>query len=264
MSSDHSVQDASLPRFAVAFQPIVAPAPRRVVAHEALLRGRGGTPAGGVLGRVPPRERARFEQAALAAALSAFAATGARSALHVNACPVTLARAPDSFDPLAEVAGGEGAVRIVVEMAEGGSAEPDHLARAAAEARARGLAVALDQFGTGYGGLGLLDLVRPSVAKLDMSLCRGIHLHRARRSIVAALLAAAAERAITVVAVGVESEGEYRCLAGLGVALFQGFLFAPPVTGEAPGPDAVAWPPASAPPWWSGGSVARAVHARDV
>lgn len=238
---------AGLPRFAIAFQPIVDAEARAVVAHEALLRGPSGTPAGGVLARVHPSVRQRFELDAVAAVLSAFAGTDPAASLHVNLSPAVLLRAPGTVAALARMIAGSAvaADRVVIEVTDGDRIDDaEALAAASAALRANGLRVALDEFGTGYGGVGLLDAVAPDLAKLDIGLTRNIHLHRARRPIVAALLEACARARVGVVAVGVESEGEYRCLAGLGVTRFQGFLFAPPVTGHVLAADEVSFPPA--------------------
>lgn len=232
--------------YAIAFQPIVDAAAGTVVAHEALLRGPAGSPAGGVLARVPAAERQRFEIEAIAAVLAAFATSGSAAALHVNLSPSVLLHEPGTVSLIARAVAAGPAMpgRIVVEVAEGeriGDAEA--LAAAAAALRAEGIGVALDAFGTGYGGVGLLDAVAPDLVKLDMALTRNIHLHRARRPIVTALVEACARAGIGVVAVGVESEGEYRCLEGLGLRLFQGFLFAPPVTGQVLAAEEVSFPP---------------------
>jgi EAL domain-containing protein (putative c-di-GMP-specific phosphodiesterase class I) len=248
---------AALPRFAVAFQPIVDAPGRGIVGHEALLRGPSGSPAGGVLARVRDADRQRFEMEAIAAVLAAFPGAGAATALHVNISPSVLLRAPGTIPWLARMASAASVApeRIVIEVTEGERIDDaDALAAAAAALRGHGLRIALDAFGTGYGGVGMLEAVRPDLVKLDMGLTRNIHLHRARRPIVAALLEASAGAGIGVVAVGVESEGEYRCLAGLGVTLFQGFLFSPPVTGRMLAAEEVSFPPSPPPlpaadPW---------------
>jgi EAL domain-containing protein (putative c-di-GMP-specific phosphodiesterase class I) len=237
---------AGLPRFAIAFQPIVDAAAGTVVAHEALLRGLSGTPAGGVLARVHAPERQRFELDAIAVVLTAFAGADPAAALHVNLSPAVLLHAPGTVAEVARMVAASrvAAHRVVIEVTEGERIDDaDALADTAAALRGIGVRVALDEFGTGYGGMGLLGAVAPDLVKLDMGLTRNIHLHRARRPIVASLLAACALERVGVVAVGVESEGEYRCLAGLGVTLFQGFLFAPPVTGHVLSSDEVSFPP---------------------
>lgn len=237
------------PRFRVAFQPIVDIAARRVRAYEALLRGPGGTPAGGVLARVPAATRPAFETEALSAILDRFGA--GEGDLHVNFSPAVLAPQRHGITQLiarlAVSALPPG--RFVIEVTEGeriGDAEA--LSAMTREAHAAGFRVALDDFGTGYGGLGLLAEARPDLVKLDRSLIRGIHQHRARHPILARLLDAAAGFGIGAVAVGVETEAEFHCLASLGVTLFQGFLVAPPTTGPLVRMEEIALPLALSPP----------------
>lgn len=222
---------AGVPRFEVAFQPIVDIAAGRVRAYEALLRGLGGTPAGGVLARVPAQARAAFEFEALAAVLDRFGKGEAD--LHMNFSPAVLVRQPRMVAHLAArlAVAALPPSRLVIEVTEGeriGDAEA--LAGMMAEARACGFRIALDDFGTGYGGLGLLAEVLPDLVKLDRSLIRGVHQHRVRHPILLRLLEESARLGIGAVAVGVETEAEFHCLASLGVTLFQGFLVSPPTT----------------------------------
>jgi EAL domain-containing protein (putative c-di-GMP-specific phosphodiesterase class I) len=230
----HGTADsAAAPRFAVAFQPIVDAAAGRIRAHEALLRGPGGSPAGGVLARVPDPERAAFETTAIDAILRRMAGPDGAADLHVNISPGVLLRRDGVVASLGErlAAAGFPPARLVVEVTEGERIDDtDALKRVIGQARALGLRIALDEFGTGYGGLALLADVDPDMIKLDMTLIRGIHLHRVRRSIVSGILRMAGSLKLDVVAVGVESESEYHCLADLGVTLLQGFLFAAPAT----------------------------------
>jgi EAL domain-containing protein (putative c-di-GMP-specific phosphodiesterase class I) len=219
------------PRYGVAFQPIVDIAAGRVRGYEALLRGPSGTPAEGVLARVPAGIRTAFEIEVLSAILDRFGA--GEGDLHVNFSPAVLVRQRHAVVDLAArlSASALPPARFVIEVTEGeriGDAEG--LAVLMREARARGFRVALDDFGTGYGGLGLLAEARPDLVKLDRSLIRGIHQHRARHPILARMLEAAGRLGIGAVAVGVETEAEFLCLASLGVTLFQGFLVSPPTT----------------------------------
>jgi EAL domain-containing protein (putative c-di-GMP-specific phosphodiesterase class I) len=237
------------PRFAVAFQPIVDVAAGRVRAYEALLRGPGGSPAGGVLARVPAGERASFETEALSTILDLFGA--GEGDLHVNFSAAVLVRQRNAVAHLAARLSVSHLppARFVIEVTEGeriGDAEA--LAAMMREARACGFRIALDDFGTGYGGLGLLAEAKPDLVKLDRSLIRGIHQHRVRHPIVMRMLEAAGRLGIGAVAVGVETEAEYHCLASLGVTLFQGFLVSPPTTGRLVRIEDITLPLAFAPP----------------
>ncbi len=241
------------PRFDVAFQPIVDVGAGRIVAHEALLRGLGGTPADGVLARVPPARRVAFEAEAVATILSHFATAGAEYDLHVNVSPAVLLRAPGMPATVADLVEGSALApsRVVIEVTEGERIDDSTaLARVVTKARERGLRIALDDFGTGYGGIGLLDEVRPDLVKLDMSLVRGINHHRIRRPTVSRILDAAGRLGIGVVAVGIETEGEFHCLTELGVTLVQGFLVAPPARERLVQSDEIVLPVRRSVPAW--------------
>ena len=87
---------------------------------------------------------------------------------------------------------------------------------------------ALDDFGTGYNSeKNLLELM-PRYLKLDMALIRNVHKHADRQLLISGLITFAHEQNILVLAEGVESEQELRCLLNLGVDLLQGFLLARP------------------------------------
>ncbi len=100
--------------------------------------------------------------------------------------------------------------------------------------RAQGFTTAIDDFGAGYAGLGLLAELHPDVIKLDMMLIRGIDTSAVKRSIVAAVVALGADLGIEPLAEGIETPGELATLRALGVRLCQGYLFAKPETGALP------------------------------
>lgn len=220
------------PGFGIAFQPIVDASERRVIAQEALVRGLGGSPAAGVLGRVEGGQRFGLEIAIARHALARAVALGIDSDVHVNVSPGVLMHAPDVLSALVAVAGAEGfpVARLVLEVTEGERIDdPPRLRRVVETARARGLRIAIDDFGAGYNGLSLLAEVQPDIIKVDMTLTRGIDVHRVRRSIVAGILRMVEPMRLRVIAEGVESIGEFSCLMGLGITEMQGFLFGHPV-----------------------------------
>ena len=91
--------------------------------------------------------------------------------------------------------------------------------------------IAIDDLGAGYAGLSSFTQLEPDVAKLDMSLVRGIDTDTRRRSIVRSMKQLCSELGILVVAEGVETVAERDTLDDLGCDLLQGYLFAKPCRG---------------------------------
>ncbi len=103
-----------------------------------------------------------------------------------------------------------------------------HVERIVEAYRKFGFLTALDDFGAGYAGLGLLSRLQPDLIKIDMELLRNIHLSRAKQAIVAGIVGIARELDILVLAEGVENEQELTVLRAAGISLFQGYHFAKP------------------------------------
>ena len=97
-----------------------------------------------------------------------------------------------------------------------------------------GFATALDDFGAGHAGLGLLAKLQTDVVKLDMELIRGIDSSMPRRMIVDGVVRMLERMNIGVIAEGIETEGEYAALRALGLRYFQGYLFAKPALRALP------------------------------
>lgn len=94
--------------------------------------------------------------------------------------------------------------------------------------REKGATVALDDLSAGGSSLRCLEAVRPDVAKLDISLTRGIEASAARRALVRALADVAHEMNCKVVAVGIERDSELEAVCELGVDFGQGFYLGQP------------------------------------
>lgn len=92
----------------------------------------------------------------------------------------------------------------------------------------RGLALVVDRFGLGdggLGGLGVLDGVPVSVLKLDRGVAARITDDQLTRSLVAMIVAAAADAGVEVIAQGVEEHVQAEALMALGVTAATGYLF---------------------------------------
>jgi EAL domain-containing protein (putative c-di-GMP-specific phosphodiesterase class I) len=95
--------------------------------------------------------------------------------------------------------------------------------------RSEGVRLAVDDAGAGFSSFRhILDL-QPDVIKLDFGLIHGIDSDLARQSLGRALLTFASETpGTTIVAEGIETEGELETLRALGCPSGQGFLLGRP------------------------------------
>jgi EAL domain-containing protein (putative c-di-GMP-specific phosphodiesterase class I) len=220
--------------FSMAFQPIVDAEAGTVFAYEALVRGPAGEPAFSILSQVTAENRYAFDQScrvkAITGAVSAgILATGAR--LSINFLPnavyspaacirLTLKTALESGFP---------SDRIIFEFTENEEmTDPVHVQSIVESYRKMGFGTALDDFGAGYAGLGLLAKFQPDAIKLDMELIRGVDSSLPRRMIVASLVGLCRDMGIRLIAEGIETEAEYTALRSAGVRYMQGYLFARP------------------------------------
>jgi EAL domain-containing protein (putative c-di-GMP-specific phosphodiesterase class I) len=217
----------------MAFQPIVDVTTGAVFAQEALVRGRRGEGAGAVLAHVSEETRYAFDQACRVKAIelaAALAIAEAGAYLSINFLPnavyepsacirSTLAAASKTGFPLR---------RIIFEFTESEKLDVQHVLKILHAYRAIGFKTAIDDFGAGWSGLGLLSLFTPDIVKLDMDLVRGIDRRREARIIVSNTLRMLDELGVTAVCEGIETIEEFEVLRDLGVRYMQGYLFARP------------------------------------
>ena len=218
----------------MAFQPIYDAAAGRVWGYEALVRGLSGEGAYEVLSRVSTEQRYRFDQDCRVKAIelaSRLFPKGEDLMLSINFMPKAV------YEPAAclratLIAASEFSFprsAIMFEFTENEEvADPAHLTNIITEYRRHGFTTAVDDFGAGHAGLGLLAQFQPDLIKIDMLLIRGIDSSPARRAILAGIVAIAKELDITLLAEGIETEAEFRVLEAAGIRLFQGYWFAKP------------------------------------
>jgi EAL domain-containing protein (putative c-di-GMP-specific phosphodiesterase class I) len=112
-----------------------------------------------------------------------------------------------------------------------------HLLNIITEYRKHGFTTAIDDFGAGHAGLGLLVDFQPDLIKIDMRILRNIDTSRSRQIIVAGIINIARAMDITLLAEGIETEAEFTVLKAAGVKLFQGYWFAKPAFEALPAVD---------------------------
>jgi EAL domain-containing protein (putative c-di-GMP-specific phosphodiesterase class I) len=119
--------------------------------------------------------------------------------------------------------------RIVIEMTERSDVDDYARFRDSLEAlRCQGYRLAMDDFGSGHGGLNSIAELSPDYLKMDMALVRDIHRSPIKREIVSTITRFAESTGITVIAEGVEQPEEMHSLLDAGVRCAQGYLFARP------------------------------------
>lgn len=219
--------------FSMAFQPIVDIKTGAVFAHEALVRGPNGEGAGSVLGQVKDDNRYAFDQQCRVKAIELASRLYEPTddvKLSINFMPnavyepracirLTLATAMKTGFPLD---------RIIFEFTENEQLDTDHVLHILRTYRDMGFKTAIDDFGAGHSGLGLLSRFQPDIVKIDMDLIRGIDTDPVKRTIVRHTLNMLEDLAITPLCEGVETLGELHALADLGVSLIQGYVLAKP------------------------------------
>lgn len=226
--------------FSMAFQPIYDAVAGRVWGYEALVRGLAGESAYSVLSQVSPEQKYRFDQDCRVKAIelaSRLFPADEPLMLSINFMPNAV------YEPAACLRATLSAARrnnfptsaIMFEFTENEEvADPAHLQNIITEYRKHGFTTAIDDFGAGHAGLGLLVDFQPDLLKIDMKLLRDVDTSPARQAVVDGIVGIAEKLHITVLAEGIETEAEYLMLKAAGIRLFQGYWFAKPAFEELP------------------------------
>ena len=217
--------------FTMAFQPIVNFRQRRVFGYEALARGLNNESAYSVISQVNQDNLYLFDQLCRIKAIALAAKLELNSILSINFLPnavykpqrcirTTLAAAEEYNFPIN---------KIMFEFTEGEKIQDSEHVRGIVEYyREQGFITAIDDFGEGYSGLGLLANFQTTIVKLDMGLIRGIDTDTVRQSIVRHCVNMFRELNIEPLAEGIETREEANWLFAAGIDLLQGYFFARP------------------------------------
>ncbi|WP_447910250.1 EAL domain-containing protein [Brevundimonas bullata] len=217
----------------MAFQPIIDIASQTVFAHEALVRGVGGEGAYSVLNQVADDNRYAFDQQCRVKAIEMATALelprdGARLSINFMPNAVYEPRACIRLTLATAIRTGFPLDRIIFEFTEDEKLDTNHLLNILRTYRAMGFKTAIDDFGAGYAGLGLLSKFQPDIVKLDMELIRDIDRDQAKQKIVSSMLGLMSDLGVQTICEGVETQDELQTLKDLGATLIQGYVLARP------------------------------------
>lgn len=217
--------------FTMAFQPIINCQSKTMFGYEALVRGLNNESAYSIISRLNDDNRYTFDQQCRIKAIALASQLKLDSILSINFLPnavykpercirTTLDAAQKYAFPIE---------RIMFEFTEVEKIEDvEHVKSILKYYNAKGFITAIDDFGAGYAGLGLLADFQTNIIKIDMGLIRNIDQDKTRQSIVKNCLNLFSELNITSLAEGIETEQEMLWLREAGIELMQGYFFARP------------------------------------
>ncbi|MEE6138103.1 EAL domain-containing protein [Mycobacterium sp. 050128] len=119
--------------------------------------------------------------------------------------------------------------RLVLEITEHDAVENyDALDEVLEACRARGMRVAVDDVGAGFSSFSHVLELAPEFIKIDQSITRNIDADDARRRLAQSIAEFAGQIGATVIAEGVESQGELDAISAAGIPWAQGYHLSRP------------------------------------
>lgn len=121
--------------------------------------------------------------------------------------------------------------RLTIEITETGMMEnaDGKAASVASSLREQGVALAIDDFGSGYSSFGQLGQLPVDILKIDRSLAQDVHLRPDRQRLVAAITTMAHQFGMTTVVEGLEEPDEVAMAREIGCDRVQGYVFSRPL-----------------------------------
>jgi EAL domain-containing protein (putative c-di-GMP-specific phosphodiesterase class I) len=217
------------------FQPVVELDSREILGFEALSRGPEGTALEAPRALFDASESCGvandLDHACREAALTAWSGLNSGHTVFLNGLSTSFsgvreegAEAPDWLRRLTDSPHG-----VVLEFSErGADQDPEGFVATLSRLKERGIGIAVDDIGTGFGSQEILEDLRPDYLKLDGSLVRKIDQNLIKQELLQSLVRIAKRIGASVIAEGVETEEEAHALAAAGAHYGQGFLFARP------------------------------------
>lgn len=217
--------------FTMAFQPIIDCKSKQIFGYEALVRGLNNESAFSIISKVNDDNRYLFDQLCRIKAIALAAKLGLQSMLSINFLPKAIYKPERCIRTTLDAAEKYNfpIEKIMFEFTEVEKIEDVDFVKSIIEYyKNLGFITAIDDFGSGYAGLGLLANFQTNIIKFDMELIRNIHQDRARQSIIKNCLNMFGDLNITALAEGIETIEEMEWLREVGIELMQGYLFAKP------------------------------------
>jgi EAL domain-containing protein (putative c-di-GMP-specific phosphodiesterase class I) len=168
-------------------------------------------------------------------AIRTFVSSEFNGFLFVNFFPGFIHRPAVYLEGLSETAKSFGVISKHIVLDFTNSETPRdlvHLKSVCDYGRSRGYSVALDDISSVEVARKLVSEIRPDFVKVDMHLVRQV-MDQSPRETIRTIVELAHAAGATVIAEGVETDDVFQALRSLGVDLFQGYLFSPPVPVEA-------------------------------
>ncbi len=211
-------------QFHPVFQPIVELETRAIVGFEALTRFDDGTsPEVRFAEAVDAGLGPDFELATIRAALDPGTRLPGEAFLSLNVSPELILHGDRRFRQLIK-----GSTRpLVLELTEHVPIDDYRLVRDAL-AKLGDVGLAVDDAGAGYASFRHILELRPTYAKLDISLVHGIDGDDLRQALAAGIQHFAYRTGCRLIAEGVETPAEADALQWLGIEFGQGYLFGRP------------------------------------
>ena len=217
--------------FTMAFQPIVNCKTQQIFGYEALVRGLNNESAYSIISKVNDDNRYLFDQHCRVKAIALAAKLKLDAILSINFLPNAIYKPERCIRTTLEAAKkyGFSTNKIMFEFTEDEKIEnSDFVKRIVEYYKNSGFKTAIDDFGAGYAGLGLLADFQTNIIKFDMGLIRNIDQDKTRQIIIKNCLGLCHDLNITPLAEGIETKGEMLWLQEAGIELMQGYYFAKP------------------------------------
>jgi EAL domain-containing protein (putative c-di-GMP-specific phosphodiesterase class I) len=217
--------------FTMAFQPIINCRTKKIFGYEALVRGLNNESAYSVISKLNDENRYTFDQQCRIKAIALASKLKIDSILSINFLPNAVYKPERCIRTTLDAAHKYAfpVERIMFEFTEVEKIEDvEHVKSILKYYNAKGFITAIDDFGAGYAGLGLLADFQTNIIKIDMGLIRNIDKDKTRQAIVKNCLNLFNELNITTLAEGIETEQEMLWLREAGIELMQGYFFARP------------------------------------